>query len=282
MLGVTLPCQRLRRLTGAAKPAPGWTETLVVSDRQPPLQRYMTALEAIAASGAGLTVSEVAERCALPIATAHRLLQTMQGAGLVTSEGGRRKTYRIGQRLLRLLHSSHDSGWVQIAVQPILAELADELSETCFVTRLVDRNVVSLAWAAPTHGLQGYVVPGHVMPPHAAASAKAVLAFQTAELVASLLGEPLPGYTSETKTSRAEIEREYADIRSRHYATCWNEIEIGLGAVAIPIPLPGIGIVYALAVSGLIDRIASRPVETTVAILKGRIGALTRALATHG
>lgn len=250
--------------------------------KEPPLQRCMAVVEALAASRDGLTVSEVAERCALPIASAHRLLQTMQGAGFATGEGTRGRTYCVGQRLLRLLHTTQDQGWIQIAVQPILTSLADELSETCFLTRLQGHDVVSLAWAAPRHGLQGYVVPGHVVPAHAAASAKAVLAFQPPELVTAVLREPLLKLTAETKTARADIDTEYEEVRRLGYATCWNEMVTGLAAVAVPIELPQIGRIYALAVSGFTDRITERPVGAVAEILRGRAGDLSRILGDHG
>jgi DNA-binding IclR family transcriptional regulator len=44
--------------------------------------------------------------------------------------------------------------------------------------------------------------------------------------------------TKNTKTDRAGIDREYAQVRKQNYATCWDEMEIGLGAIAVPISLP--------------------------------------------
>jgi DNA-binding IclR family transcriptional regulator len=206
----------------------------------------------------------------------------MQGAGFATSEGTRVRTYRVGQRLLRLLHTAGDKGWIEIAVQPILSGLADELSETCFLARLQGQDVISLAWAAPSHGLQGYVVPGHVVPAHAAASAKAVLAFQPPDLVNTVLKQPLQKLTPETKVDRKAIEAEYEQVRRLGYATCWNEMVMGLAAVAVPIDLPKIGRMYALAVSGFTDRITERPVEAVVGILKSRAGNLARVLGNDG
>jgi DNA-binding IclR family transcriptional regulator len=179
------------------------------------------------------------------------------------------------------VHSGQDSAWLKIAVQPILSAMAEELAETCFLTRLVGSKIVSLAWATPGHGQTGYVVPGSVMPPHAAASAKAVLAFQPANLQNMALVGPLPQFTQQTKTDKAEIKHEYASIRRRGYATCWNEIEIGLGAVAVPITIPNLGAIYSLAVSGLTERIARRPIDSTVLALRENASALVPILRNH-
>jgi DNA-binding IclR family transcriptional regulator len=249
--------------------------------KQTPLERYLSILETIAASSSGLLAADIAGHSGLPVATTHRMLQTMRRAGLVDSEGGRAQGFRIGERLLRLVHSGQDSAWLKIAVQPILSAMAEELAETCFLTRLVGSKIVSLAWATPGHGQTGYVVPGSVMPPHAAASAKAVLAFQPANLQNMALVGPLPQFTQQTKTDKAEIKHEYASIRRCGYATCWNEIEIGLGAIAVPITIPNLGAIYSLAVSGLTERIARRPIDSTVLVLRERASALVPILRNH-
>jgi DNA-binding IclR family transcriptional regulator len=243
-----------------------------------PLERYFSALESIAASGDGRSVSDIAQSCDLPIATAHRLLQNLQHAGLVASTGTKRRDYRLGKRLLRLLHAGSDTAWLSISVQPLLDKLANELSETCYLARLVGHEVVSVAWAAPSEGLRGYVVPGHACAPHVAASAKAILAFQSQDLVDRALVGTLPKLTAKTKTRRKDIDRDYQDVREIGYATCWDEMEIGMGAIAVPIPLPEVGTIYSLAAAGLIDRLTRRPVAKTVALLQAALEPMVRAL----
>lgn len=243
-----------------------------------PLERYFSALECIAASSDGRSVSEIAQSCDLPIGTAHRLLQNLQQADLVASSGSKRKDYRLGKRLLRLLHAGSDTAWLTISVQPILDKLANDISDTCYLARLVGHQVVSVAWATPSDGLRGYVVPGHTLAPHVAASAKAILAFQSQSLADKALAGPLPKLTAKTKTKRKDIDRDYQTVREKAYATCWDEMEIGLGAIAVPISLPDIGVIYSLGTAGLIDRLTRRPVVETVALLRVALEPLTRAL----
>jgi DNA-binding IclR family transcriptional regulator len=243
-----------------------------------PLERYFGVLESIAASVNGRSVSEIAETCDLPIGTAHRLLQNLQYAELVTSVGSKRKDYRLGNRLLRLLHAGSDTAWLTISAQPILDKLANEIADTCYLARLVGHEVVSVAWAAPMDGLRGYVVPGHMLAPHVAASAKAILAFQPQALVDKAVSAPLPKLTAKTKTKRKDIDKDYRSVRENGFATCWNEMEIGLGAIAVPIHLPDIGVIYSIGTAGLIDRLTRRPVIETVALLRAAVEPLVRAL----
>jgi DNA-binding IclR family transcriptional regulator len=248
------------------------------ADNNSPLERYFRALESIAVSPGGLSVSEIAEACDLPIGTAHRLLQNLQRANLVLATGSKRKDYRLGQRLLRLLHAGSDSVWLTITVQPILNELADRFGDTCYLARLAGHKVMSIAWAAPSNGLRGYIVPGHILSPHVSAAAKAILAFQPSALTDKALAGPLPKMTPETRTERGEVEAAYAEVARRGYATCWNEMELGLGAIAIPIPLPDVGVIYSLGTAGLVDRLARRPEDETVRILQTAVEPLVRAL----
>jgi DNA-binding IclR family transcriptional regulator len=250
----------------------------LIRKSDPPLERYFSALESIAASADGRSVSEIAESCDLPIATAHRLLQNLQHAGLVVSGGAKRRDYRLGKRLLRLLHAGSDTAWLTIFAQPILDRLANEIADTCYLARLVGHEVVSVAWATPSDGLRGFVVPGHTLAPHVAASAKAILAFQPQALTDKALAAPLPRLTAKTKTKRKDIDKDYRTVRANGYATCWDEMEVGMGAIAIPIHLPDVGVIYSLGTAGLIDRLTRRPVTETVKLLRAALEPMIRAL----
>ena len=136
------------------------------------------------------------------------------------------------------MHAGSDTAWLTISAQPILDRLANEIADTCYLARLVGHEVISVAWATPNDGLRGYVVPGHTLAPHVAASAKAILAFQPQALADEALSGPLPKLTAKTKTKRKDINEDYRAVRENGYATCWDEMEIGLGAIAVPIHLP--------------------------------------------
>jgi DNA-binding IclR family transcriptional regulator len=243
-----------------------------------PLERYFRLLETIAASSAALGVSELAKQCDLPLATAHRLLQNLQGADLVASTGGSRKDYQLGQRLLRLLHAGSDAAWLTISVQPVLDRLAKEFGDTCYLAKLTGCEVVSVAWAVPNDGLRANVIPGYTMPPHVAASAKAILAFQTPEVIDRALAPPLSRLTQETKVARREIAKEYAEVRKNGFATCWNEMELGMGAIAVPIPLVEVGTIYSLGTAGLVDRLTRRPLRQSLQALRAAVVPLSKAL----
>jgi hypothetical protein len=49
----------------------------------------------------------------------------------------------------------------------------------------------------------------------------------------------------------------------------------------VPITIPGLGTIYSLAVSGLTERIARRPIDRTVLLLRERALALVPILRNH-
>jgi DNA-binding IclR family transcriptional regulator len=235
--------------------------------KQSPLERYILVLEEVAsANRAGLVLRDIARRCRLPVPTAYRLVHSLVEAGLL-SRGETNKEYLVGSRLFRLLLAGSDDGWIKTASQPILDRLAEQAHETAYLAQLVGQKVVSVSWAVPESGLRSKVYPGDVMPSHAAASAKAILANQSDAVVRRTLAGPLERFTPQTKTDIDQIRREHARIRKDGFAACWNEMELGLGALACPIEISGIGIQYAVAITGFAARLKDGSLSDRVRLL---------------
>lgn len=247
-------------------------------DTVSPLDRYMTVLEAIASAPSAPGLSEIAAACDLPLGSAHRLINGLQRAELIAAEGTTRKTYRIGARLLRLIHAATPAGKLRLAVREILESLADDAGETCFLARFDGAGTAPVAWAIPTRGVLGYVFPGPPLPPNAAASAKAILAFQPDEVVARVLTPPLMRMTRATKINLDEIRREYVEIRRQGYSICQDEIELGVTAVSCPIELPGVGIIYSVTISALSDRLARNKLKVALRKMQSAVPRLQHAL----
>ena len=245
--------------------------------KQSPLDRYFNVLETIA----GIPVSrlsDLANSCRLPISSTHRVVTTLIEAGLVVSPNKDRSSYELGPRLLRLVHAGSDDAWVKIVGQKRLDELAARLGETCYMTKLIGSQIISVAWATPPDGLKAYVVPGLSQPLHAAASAKAILAFQSRSFVRKLLVEPLPKLCTNTKTRIEDVLEEMAEVRRRGFATCVNENEAGIAAIACPIYLAGGEVIHSIGVTGVAERFPRTRIEEHAKDLKEIAAALSRPL----
>jgi DNA-binding IclR family transcriptional regulator len=234
-------------------------------------------LEVLAGFPQGLTLADIANAMALPMPSAHRLLKALATSGLV--EGGSRGLrFRLGARFKQLIHMGADTDWIVTITRPYLRQLTIDIAECCYIARLSGSHVRMVVSEAPDIRWRSYVQPGFEAPPHAAASAKAILAFQNDALVSKALSQELPSLTRHTRSDKKWIRKEYAKVRMQGYATCIGEVEEGLAAVAVPIQIDGIGVLYSLAITGFVERIIERDLESKIEKLKTTAETIAKAI----
>lgn len=225
-----------------------------------PLERYARILEVLAASPAGMTLTRIAEAAQLQTGAAHRLLNSLCAVDLAARQDGR-KTYVFGPRMLRVCHLALTPPSVIALATAGLHELARAHGETAFLAKLTGSEVGSVAMEVPQGGSKAYVQPGRVMPLHAAASAKAIFAFQDPALVDRVLAQPRTKFTPDTKLDESEIRAELRQVQARRFAVCDNELDPGVLSYAVPV-IPGNGhVVYAVGICGLSERLRTCPRE---------------------
>jgi DNA-binding IclR family transcriptional regulator len=105
---------------------------------------------------------------------------------------------------------------------------------------------------------------GEVLPLHATALGKAVLAHLSDEVRADLLGDGLTKLTGRTLSASA-LKRDLATVRERGYAVEQEEAVIGEAGVAAPIFDRRAAAVGAVGVAGPSSRLLARGREPAVA-----------------
>lgn len=231
------------------------------------LSRYAVVLDTVGQASSGLPLTEIGQRTGLPQATVYRLVHALVHVGFLT-QGERRKHYVLGPRLLRLLCAGMPRRTIRQLAQPILDRLAADFGETAFIAKLEGDEVETVAVAPPKGERQAFVHPGRSMPFHAAASAKAILAFADDQLVDDVLAKPHTQFTARTKISEQEITAELAKIRQQGFAICDQELDPGVLSYACPIRIDGAGVVYSLGLVGLADRLGDSRSVQVVSSLK--------------
>jgi DNA-binding IclR family transcriptional regulator len=218
------------------------------------LARYAMILETVAAGNAGLSLTEIMRGTGLSSGTTHRLVKALLEVGYLAPVDGR-KAYRIGPRMSRLLHLAHSRASLSMLVQPVLEGLVSRFGETAFVAKLSGSGAESVAVAVPGDYTQSYVQPGRLMPLNAAASAKAIFAFQDAAVIEKALVTPLRRYTEKTIVDPAALRRNLQAVREQGFAVCADELDPGVLSYACPIHLPGTGVLYSLGIVALSRRL---------------------------
>lgn len=233
-----------------------------------PLERYFTIVEAVVASGGGVTLTEVANLTNLPKPTAHRLLNSLTEIGLLEFDQHGRKSFSPGSRLWRILQLGVNPSRLLRFGQLVCGELSKELDETCYLVRYDGEKVQSIAQEISASGHRFHVIPGDILPFHAAATAKVILASQADEVIDAHLSGDLRSYTSRTKTSRIAIYAELDEVRKTGFAICDREIDDNVMAYAAPVRLVDQPVVYALGVTGPVVRMGDRSPEHFVLPLR--------------
>lgn len=225
------------------------------------LERQLAIVEQVAAAPAGLSFTDIQQRLGLSKATAHRILQSLCAAGLLEASQDAARLYRAGGRLIRLLGLAVSPDPLVPLARPLLREVVEQFGETAFLTMLQGHQVTTITMVTPVKDWHGHVHPGRIMPPHAAASAKAIFAFQEESVWASVLRPPLQAFTGKTIVDPAAVRREYQRIRKAGIATCIEEIDPGQVAVAAPIPVGKIGTRFSVCVVGPTKRMREHSLE---------------------
>jgi len=221
------------------------------------VDRNLRVLEALAASPSPAGVIELSEALGEPAPSLHRTLQTLISHGLVVQQL-QTKRYQLGPAILRLADAYREQNRLVVVAQPVLDALRSELHESVFVCELVDERAVVVAVAESPRPLRAFMRLGRQMPFHAAASARAILAFQDPSHIQRLLQlDGVDRYTGRTRTNTDELLGELDSARRRGYAVCDQEMEVGVKAIARPIRDDTGGVVASVAVVAPSERLAT-------------------------
>jgi DNA-binding IclR family transcriptional regulator len=228
------------------------------------VDRAARILKALAGGPGRLGVSELSARLGLAKGTVHGLLRTLQDHGLVEQHADSDK-YQLGPELLKLSSQYLDLSELRARSLVWSERLAARAQEAVRVGVPHENGVLVVHHVfRPDTTLQILEV-GSVLPLHATALGKAVLAYLDDERVEDLLTGELARLTGRTHVQAAALKRELANVRERGYADEREEAVIGEAGLAAPIfdrrsePIGSIG------VAGAPERVLKRGREQTVA-----------------
>ncbi len=202
---------------------------------RPAVTRALGLLEALAAIEGPASLIELARHLDIPQATAFRLCQRLEEEGYLIREGGTRK-YAVSARLARLGIGILRSSGPLSTRHAILADLVDNVGETCNLTTLAGTEVLYLDRVETRWPLRLMLEPGSRVPVHCTASGKLLLASlpkPTRQQILKAL--KLTPNTVNSMTNRVELDRDLQRITRRGYSTDNEEFLAGLIAVAVPV-----------------------------------------------
>jgi DNA-binding IclR family transcriptional regulator len=221
------------------------------------VDRAVRILKALAGGPGRLGVSELSGRLGLAKGTVHGLLRTLQAHGLVEQDPDSDK-YQLGPQLLLLSNRYLDLSELRsrsLAYSEALAGRADEAVRVGAFHG--DGMLVVHHVFRPDTSLQILEV-GSLLPLHATALGKAVLAYLEDEVRDDLVGATPTKLTGQTLVTNAALRRDLDAVRERGYAVEKEEAVIGEAGVAAPIFDRRSEAVGAIGVVGPRERVFGR------------------------
>jgi DNA-binding IclR family transcriptional regulator len=204
-----------------------------------PVLKAISILQQLAEHRQPVGVQQIASDTRLNVSTVHRLLQLMAKNGMVTYDA-ETHTYSIGLEAIRFARRVLGSGSLTDRVQPVIADLAAHLGETCAFTVYEPKSftkVMTIVERGP-HPLGYDFAVGTRDGIHAGASGKPILAFLPDADIERYLSRPLPRLSEHTLTNPDQLRRQIRQIRKRGFATSRSERVSG-SAIGISAPVFG-------------------------------------------
>lgn len=219
------------------------------------IERALTILTHLCARAQATGVTELATSLRLAKSTVHRLLCTLEGAGLVIR--GTDGTYRPGLKLWELGCAVVRGLDVREAARPIMQALVRETSETVHLSVWDQGEVVYIDKIDGTNPLRIHSTIGGRAPAHAVASGLAFLAFRDGAASAEIWQGRLKRFTDRTITTFSQLRNKLEEIRRQGYALSVGAWHPDSAGVAAPIRSHTGDVAAVISVAGPRERVTS-------------------------
>ncbi|MFF5254608.1 IclR family transcriptional regulator [Streptomyces leeuwenhoekii] len=240
--------------------------------RESVLSRAARILEAFSQDDPVLTVSEIARRSGLHVATASRLVGELVAHGFLGRDADRR--VRIGVRLWELVTRASPTLSLRDAAMPFMEGVHDVVGHHVQLGVLDGDDVLFLERLSAPRAVINYTRIAGRLPPHASSSGLVLLAHGPTDLKERVLAGPLTAYTPATPATPARLRALLAEIRRRGYAYCPGYVHAE--ALGIAAPVRGADGTVAAALSVIVPNDASA--RAMVPVVRTAARGISRAL----
>ena len=206
------------------------------------VERALELLFRLAVHPQGVGLQQLAREVHCSKSTVHRLLATLQMAG-VAEQDGASKLYRPGARLADLRPAAAEPDVRRLAL-PIMRQLRDETEETVTLHLIQGDSHVVVEQVESEHEIRRVMPMGQPVPLLTGATARAVLAFLPPGEAQAMLARTRGG------NAEAPSDAELRQIRAQGYSLSPGERLAGGTAMSAPVFDRGGALCAALSLAG--------------------------------
>jgi DNA-binding IclR family transcriptional regulator len=189
------------------------------------------------------SLTEISHRTELPISTVHRLATELASLGLLERTDD--SNYRAGLPLRIIGAKATHVPTVLEQARFVLDDLASTMRINVRLGVLAECGVSYLEKSACHQGVAS-AAASPLVPAHATAMGKALLAFSPSRTVDAFVTRGLKRFTPYTLASPDRLRRALAEIRLNALAVSRWELQLGVSAIAAPVFGPGGQVVAAI------------------------------------
>ncbi|GAF46547.1 putative IclR family transcriptional regulator [Rhodococcus wratislaviensis NBRC 100605] len=205
------------------------------------VQRAFELLEAVAASGDGARLSELADAVGLNRSTAHNLLASLEALGYV-EQAGKGTPYRLTSRLARLVRPAVEAEQaLRLRMRPVLERVTRQTGETSYLAFVSGEDYLCVEAVQSAEPLRLTVNPGEREPLLGTAIGHALIAADP-DLAVRLSTAKVANWS--------DNETRIADARRNGYALDLEHFHPGVACVAV-----SLGSSAAIGVAGPSSRL---------------------------
>jgi len=196
-----------------------------------------------------LSLVEIADKTGLPLATVHRILNTIMERGYIEKD---KKTgrYKLGMEFIRVGGIVVHSIDLVCVATPFLEELA-KTTELNVNLSVYDRGKALCLINIESFHKFGYEIKvGQKLPIYAGALSKVIFAHLSDEEIMQIISQDLELFTPETISKKEELLRELTTIKENGYSFSKGELSLGVKAFGHPVFNYENNLIGGIAISG--------------------------------
>lgn len=219
--------------------------------------RVLRVLELFSASERSLSLSQIADRMALPKSSVHRLLSTLLAHQLIERDAATRR-YRLGIKLFEIGSLVIHERGLHAAAHPVVEELALSTGETCHLAVLSGAEAVYVYKIdGPSTVVMSSRVGGRA-PSYCTSIGKVLAAWAGEEIFRQIVAGSFHAYTPHTIRDATRLATELERVRRDGYALDREEFQPGLCCIAAPVRDHTGRVVAALGLAGPSSRLTEQ------------------------
>ncbi len=231
------------------------------------LSRAVRVLEAFTPDEPELSVTQIARRTGLHVATASRIVGQLVGHGLLSR--GPDREVRVGMRMWELASRAAPTRSLRDAAMPYLEDLHAVVGHHAQLAVLDGDEVIFLERLSARDAVVNFSRIAGRLPLHISSSGVVLTAYGPPELQDRLLTRPLERWTDATVTSPDRVRELLEQVRRQGYALLAGHVHPDATGIAVPVR-DGLGqVVAALSVILPNDDRAVRAVPALLAAARG-------------